>query len=138
MTASSLKIKTPRNIILWTFIAHYNSIHFAASSSGAHSQLKSSHIQNHINIFWGTTIFLQEMIKWWILEGILLISTWIDKSSTLEWVSFENSTSTCPILGDLGKDFNFQDYNALCNLDGNPPVFWVKSTKEAMAASLMY
>ena len=77
------------------------------------------------------------MIKWWISEGILLISTWIDKSSTLEWVSFANSTSTCPILGDLGKDLNFEDSGASCNLDGNPPVFWLKSSGGALTASLM-
>ena len=77
------------------------------------------------------------MIKWWISEGILLISTWIDKSSTLEWVSFANSTSTCPILNDLGKDFNFEGSEASCNLHGNPPAFWLKSSGGALTASLM-
>ena len=68
------------------------------------------------------------MIKWWISEINLLISTWIDKSSTLEWVTFANSTSTCPNPGDLGKASNFEDSKASCNLDGNPPVFWIKSS----------
>ena len=77
------------------------------------------------------------MVKWWISEGIPLISTWIDKSSTLEWVSFANSTSTCPILNDLGKDFNFEGSEASCNLHGNPPAFWLKSSGGALTASLM-
>ena len=71
------------------------------------------------------------------MEGILLISTRLDKFSTLEWVSFANSTSTGPIPGDLREDFNFEDSEASCNLDGNPPVFWLKSSGGALTASLM-
>ena len=73
------------------------------------------------------------------MEEILLISTRIDKFSTLEWVSFANSTSTGPIPGVSvsGEDFNFEDSDASCNLDENPPVFWLKSSGGALTASLM-
>ena len=60
------EIKTPRKIILLTFIAHCNSIHSAASSSGAHGQLGET-IQDHIK-----NLLRHSLLNYWVIKHIKL------------------------------------------------------------------